>query len=565
MEPLFIRDYLVRLYLLSASLLWGTLGCTPVTPALAEENAPVVFSGSTAVAVLNGLETTGITKRIKLPADASVGQGYSLIADTLRGHAMQVTPEILSASTENAVSYDLTLVESREDLAKALGIDLKASLKAVGGKYSASYSLFESTRFVNERAYVVVKQKVLVSTQTLTSFLLTDAARDRLKSQKTLSDFRSTYGDSFVYRIGKGAELNAVLEYSKDGKETSKSMKASLRAAAGSFSGSLAVNETIKKTAMTRKVRVLYTQTGASVGRPLRPKETESEPSNEGGVLTMSVDAFLGRIRDFPSESRSDEGQKNAATLWGDAIDYGVIEQRPTVLVDIPRLDIELYLSNLGKLKTLVDQKVQEVEEAQNRIDLVTDPDRLIQFRELSVYWPFITDRIDEYAARLVAHPSALHELTGKQLPGIIIFWNPTRKLGALDEKLENPTDESWKQKYGDTAGPMCPLIEPNHGKLIQCLVGAKYAEALPEPEVEKDEATKITTVDIHYFFRGKPPMPESHKTALGNLWAAHGRPVDATADALARNICGNNPFDLKQPFESNGFTYYTVACIKTN
>jgi hypothetical protein len=529
------------------------------------------------------VETAGISKRVSLPQDAILGQGYTLIADTLRGIAVKNTP--VMPSTENAVSYSLKLVDNYEELKRTLGLDVKASLKYGGGKYSAAFSLYESTKMIQERAYVVVKMSVLVHTKSLSQFSFNDTAQSKLKKPE---QFRSTYGDSFVYRLAYGAELDAVLEISKSSNEKSKTMKAAIAGEIGGFKGEADLVQDLKKLTNERNIRVLYAQTGAGVGRETfpRPDATkETSPAKQGGVLILSVDEFIGRVRDFAHEARLEKD--NATILWGDVIDYAVVEDRPAWMVDSPRLDIEGFLAHMGKLKTRIDELL-------NQARVANIADSSLRTHESTTFLEYTSDRIDDIAGRVIATPSFFGEAMKASLAGIVSFHDEDRRPG---DKLGHPRSErpnsaepqpsesdkkgtqkkaELDKKYGKWWDYECPLVEPNIDKTMKCLLGENYTKPYDElviSEINLKELVAKLDFDLKAFKYPEILLPDA--ITLRNLEAKFivkgyppGPPEDI-AGHWANEICGKGKiakyqklYDLTQEGLNHGNNFFTLVCI---
>lgn len=533
------------------------------------------------------LETSGITKRVPLPQDATLGQGYSLISDNLRGFAVESDDKSSGDSPENLITYTLELVDGYEELKHALGIDAKASLKAMGGKYSASFSLYESTKMVDERAYVVVKMTVLVKTLTLTNFRFINLVQKKfLDSQYRPEDFRTTYGDSFVYRLARGAEIDAVLEVSKKSDESAKQMKAALSAKMGSFSGNVSVSDSIEKIATDRNIRIRYTQTGASTGRPVDPVQTSSDPAAKGGVLVMSVKEFLGRIRDFPEEARQEKNISNAAILWGDVIDYATVENRPRWAAETKYHDIESFLVHLGKLKTHIDALLNKTRVAGNAALDTTDVGFEAKAKEMIPFLDYVADEIDQRARKMVITPSALDDTKRGVLPSIALFHDPFRLAGGSLEKKEGDKSEvsaDAKEKYGENIKPHCSINEPNFEKTAQCLLGSNYVKPFPdlviepekEPKPDLSKMLELLDIDLSRLFIADKDMPEAAASGLAKSFKERYYRGDSGTNDHAghwvNKICGDKKkVPLGAPYkiydESGlgdfGYNFYAFACV---
>jgi hypothetical protein len=117
-----------------------------------------------------------ISEQMPLSVHAELGQGVSMLPGSLRGFAVERDVARTTTSHENAVTYDLKLIDSYKELAKSLRLDVRASFKGAAGSASASMSLFQSSKFSSRKVYVLVTMRVLNGSKALTDFKLTDNA-----------------------------------------------------------------------------------------------------------------------------------------------------------------------------------------------------------------------------------------------------------------------------------------------------------------------------------------------------------------------------------------------------
>lgn len=290
-----------------------------------------------------GLGRSGSTLRIYPESQVFLGSGYSTLAGTPRNHAVLLTAAArgeqlpLSQSTQDLeIDYDFKLIESYEDLARTLSIDASASYKGISGGASARFNLYRSARMTSRSVYVLVRMSMLSRVEQLSSMRLRDEALRILRSSGP-GAFFTTYGDTFVYRVGYGAELFALLEFQVREGESKETISAAVDAQLGAFSANVSFSSSVNELTRTRNVKVQYAQTGGGTGRQLDPTAFPArEPSvggvipSSGGVLTITPSELEYRIRDFPREVR--EHPDTAKVIWADVLDYYAVSNRPLKL-----------------------------------------------------------------------------------------------------------------------------------------------------------------------------------------------------------------------------------------
>lgn len=347
---------------------------------------------------------SGYSRRLALPPSAVLGQGYSTISNSLRGMGMEVASQTTAKAT-GGVTYELKLIRSHEELATTLNISASASISGAWGGASASYSMFRSTDFHSERSYVLLTMTVIASEEHLAAYRLTSTAVSRMNEDPR--SFYTTYGDSFISHVVRGAQLLALMEFSSEDSEehlsVAMSMSATFSAGGGSFSQTMTAASQNKKL----HVRVLYAQTGGGVGRTLG-FDPGAGPSAgyaiKGGVLTLTPEELLGRIREFPHEVRSSDGLDWSSVLWGYACDYLAADNSCKRLTSaMPYLSAGWTLDDLGAEKLAVDTRRNDLKVALQRPS--TSTAKRDEFEQVAEHLGYVSREIDRVGQVVVAFP----------------------------------------------------------------------------------------------------------------------------------------------------------------
>jgi len=429
-------------------------------------------------------ELTGVFKRASLPTHADIGQGFSVVGENLRGHALQIEPSDIQTTPHNAIHYELKYVENYEDLAKALRLDARASFSGFSGGMSASLSLLQSATFSARKVYAVARMTVMTGTTSLGKFVLTSDALSRLKGDD-LNSFKTMYGDSFVQQLVHGAELCALLEFSTQQSTEEKDLKIELSGNYGGFSASASYADNVKKVLGNKNVRVFYTQSGAATGQEAAPAQNTKYPVTTGGVIIMSPDEFLGRIREFPAEARLNA--KNSAILWGEVADYNIVENRPDKLRIHPRLETKWILEDLGRIKMLIDQDRDRLSDLLASGRIASSSQEETKTVALP-YRQYVSQELDRIGATIISYPSSVENESVKidsyKLPTYLHYKGAKDGLPAPYDPAYSPADGSQWNTSSKQLEPF--LTSPNDGCMMfipiativtKCLYGEKPFE----------------------------------------------------------------------------------------
>ncbi|MDM0025923.1 hypothetical protein [Variovorax saccharolyticus] len=406
---------------------------------------------------------SGYTRRLALPPSAVLGQGYSTISNSLRGMGMDTGTQTIEKST-GGVTYELKLIRSHEELATTLSISASASISGAWGGASASYSMFRSTDFHSDRSYVLLTMTVIANEQHLAAYYLTSPALDRMHVDSRA--FYSTYGDSFISHLVRGAQLLALMEFSSESAEEHLAVATSLSAnfSAGGASFSQAMTSASKKSDLN--IRVNYAQTGGGVGSRLGYDPTTGI-AIKGGVMTLTPEELLGRIREFPQEVRSDDGKDWSAVLWGYASDYFASDNVPIrPIPTIPYFSAGWTLDDLGAEKLAVETRRNDIK-GMLQLPSLSEAKR-DELKRISEHLGYVSREIDRVGQVVVAFPlTSSHVQNGES--------KVSRWQGAGTEQSE----------------AICPIGQGNASSLLACVLG--QALVLPTANTQLHFGTRIT------------------------------------------------------------------------
>lgn len=411
---------------------------------------------------------TGLTKKIILPTEAQIGQGYSQLSGALRNFGVLRGNKYVTISHENAISYNIDYIDSYKDFVRSLHLNASASYRGFTGSVSASMSLFKSVKLTSRKAYVLVNMRIINGSISLNDYALNDIAKNILIDRQ--NNFLTRYGDSFISRLVKGAEMYALMEFSQDEKTSLKDLKAGIKGSYGAFSAEVNMQEKISELTKGKSVKVYYAQTGGAVGRS--PFNTDQKNDyNKGGVLTLTPEELLSRIREFPEEARTDKGTNNAAVLWGEILDYTSAWNWP-IDSGIPTfMEVNWSLEDLGKVTLLVNQMKYDAEE------ILGDPNFYYQetdqkkAKKVLVYSDYIGEQLNRIAQATISFPNLAMSLGNQLIPSF--------------EDFHEKRDQCKKDEICSQATPTCPASQPDENAVMVCLIGTEplYSGIYVEPE----------------------------------------------------------------------------------
>lgn len=372
--------------------------------------------------------TTGRMRRVFPSSNVELGMGYVLATDALRSRSVDASNPI--NKNEQGVAYDFSLVESYQELAKSLKLDARAAFGGLWASGSASMGLFNSVKRIEQKAVVTVQMTVLSGIEQLSTVRLTPTALEAWNLDPALfSRFYTIYGDHLVYRIARGADLQAILEFSASSANELKQLRANLDAKIGSFSASTSLEQSIETITKDQNVRIHYAQTGGGLGRTPRLNPTpaaNAQPGRvyaDGAVLVLTPSEFIDRVREFPMEARGFGGRMSSRVMWADVIDYGATENHPRNAKIDSGLETRWLLEDLGDFKLSLRSLREAIVQYQQiqygggyRFEDDDWTNRLDYVRRLE------TD-VDRLAASVSAHPNLADEVRHYQFIPITAFY----------------------------------------------------------------------------------------------------------------------------------------------
>lgn len=263
----------------------------------------------------------GQSERVSPTGPILPGEGFSRLSYAARDTALRVDGPVIEERPELQVTYNFELIDSYTQLARSLQIDASASVHYLAGSASARVSLLQSSTITNQSVYVLVRMRVTNKIRQLKSFELSDAALTQLKTI-TPANFYTMYGDGFVYRMGFGSEMYALLELQAKDEKSRQELRVAVEGSYSAFSASASLTDQIERIARDHHVKVYYSQSGGDSGDDV----SASTPS-KGGVLVLDADELILRTRKFTKEAR--EHPQNAEIIWADVLDYAACRNKP--------------------------------------------------------------------------------------------------------------------------------------------------------------------------------------------------------------------------------------------
>ena len=207
----------------------------------------------------------------------TLGTGWSSLSVAKTAGACVEFTEAIDLSEDRTL--ELRRVFDKEQLNRTLDISAEFQAKSmggIGGSAKATYS--KSVELKNEALNIVVVARVRQGAKFVTAkagtggIKLTQAALDLLNVG--VAEFVAVCGDTYVGAIRSGGELNALLTFSIASSDEREVVSASVQAGGLSYSGSVSVNQTLKKYRESSQLTILMHSAGGT-GIPLPVNEQE--------------------------------------------------------------------------------------------------------------------------------------------------------------------------------------------------------------------------------------------------------------------------------------------------
>lgn len=284
------------------------------------------------IKALSASDLMGRSESVPLAGPVVLGTGYSSLTGQLRAPALvnEPTGEVVLSPAERGTSYNLTYIGSYNDLAKTLNV--KASAKY--GAASGSVSLFRQAKVKRTKAYILVDMTVVSKVDYLKTYNLNNDALALLRRKSSSTQFALRYGDQFLSSVTYGGQLYALMEFSNSESEEIDELKAKVKGGAGSFSGEASIEKSLRDLTKKREVKIVYVQTGGNAGKGVEAASSAPnlvpdplQPRLTGGLLAMTPDELLERVRRFPGEVY--ENPLSSRTLFGLTRDYTLASNLP--------------------------------------------------------------------------------------------------------------------------------------------------------------------------------------------------------------------------------------------
>jgi hypothetical protein len=222
------------------------------------------------------------------------GMGVNLLNGDIAGKA--VNPGEITGPTQaggQTTSYNLSLINSFEELYSSIGISVEASghygLFSASGKFKYakeskfnSQSTFLLARCVVENAFTQVEDAQI------------KPESSKLLEQGKIAPFQKRYGDGFVRGMQTGGEFFAIISITSSSREEQESISASLQAKYGGLFASVQVDTS------------LDSKTKSKVAKSeLRVSTYQRGGSGDDQSFTADIEAVMARLKAFPNQVKN--------------------------------------------------------------------------------------------------------------------------------------------------------------------------------------------------------------------------------------------------------------------
>lgn len=158
-----------------------------------------------------------------------LGTGFNSLTEKVRGDCIAYTKKgSLIRNGGQTSSISITLVNSRTELRKSLGVSANASLNLGAFKGSVKASYARDTQFNSYYVYLVISVKVVNQIEVIKNVTLKSWALKKLNKDK--SSFMRSCGNQFISSVQTGGELLVVLQAKTSNSKEKQKVAASLLA-----------------------------------------------------------------------------------------------------------------------------------------------------------------------------------------------------------------------------------------------------------------------------------------------------------------------------------------------
>lgn len=412
------------------------------------------------------------------------GIGVNLLNGDIAGKA--VDPGEITGAGGQTTRYNLTLINSFEELYSSIGISVEASGQYGLFNASGKFNYAKESKF-NSQATFLLARCVVENAFTQAEDPQIKPEASELLRQGKADVFQQRYGDGFVRGMQTGGEFFAVISVTSSSQEEQKSIAASLQAKYGGLFASAGVDVN------------LDSSTKSKVSR----SELSISTYQRGGTgdeqsLTADVEAVMARLKAFPTQV------KNNPVPY----DVQVASYNTLALPEGPNpIDIQAQkdaLADYARIQLKLLSLRNDIEFLQLHSDFFENPpssSTLTQWQE------FVTDQLNQLqrqASKCADNPVGGCNLFAFKLPDG--FSMPERKL------------HSSKQ--------VTIYDNVNFEGNSQLLSEGQYAEAVVELTIGNDTLSSIKVPEglvvrlyEHFHFQGRFIDIKVDTQNLGSFW----------------------------------------------
>ena len=369
------------------------------------------------------------------------GMGVNLLNGDIAGKA--VDPGMITGPTlagGQTVRYNLTIINSFEELYSSIGISVEAS--GHYGLFSASgkFNYAKESKFNSQSTFLLARCVVENAfTQAEDAQLKTEASK--LLEQGKSDIFQQRYGDGFIRGMQTGGEFFAVISITSSNQEEQETIAAKLQAEYGNMFAAVEVDSSVDS------------KTKSKVSKSERRVSTyQRGGSGDEQILTSDIEAVMARLKAFPSQVKANPVP----------YDVQVANYNTLALPEGPNLlDIQAQkdaLADYARIQLKLLSLRNDIEFLQLHSDFFVNPPNsstLTQWQE------FVTDQINQLkrqASKCANNPVGGCDLFAFKLPEG--FFMPERKLHSSKQVIiyENAKFEGNSQvlpigEYDDSNG----------------------------------------------------------------------------------------------------------------
>jgi hypothetical protein len=227
-------------------------------------------------------------------ASFQLGRGVDLTTGSPLGVAVVPDqPQVDPNNSGQIVNYDVSIIESSEELEESLGLSVGAEMRYGLFSSAGKFEMKEKTQYKSFATYVLAKCDV----RNPPIGLFQPSADGRASGMRNLeSNFRRAFGDSFVRAALTGGEFYVAIEIVHQDTSVQKSLAASLQAEYNGFIASADLdfqmsNDTKQKASSSQLRIIQYQAAGTGVSTSL---VTDAES------VIARLKAFPQIVRDNP-------------------------------------------------------------------------------------------------------------------------------------------------------------------------------------------------------------------------------------------------------------------------